>query len=131
MLNRTPDLYGPFWVPTTLIFSLFLSSSLSSSIQAYLAGHVYDYDFAALSVAVSVVYTYALAVPIGLWAVMRYWAKIEDDRDIGPVEIVSIYGYSTTAWIFAALLSIPPIPLLRFAWAVLAFGLSGFFILRK
>lgn len=88
-LNNAPDLYGPFWVPTTLIFALFLSSSLSSSIQAYLAGHTYSYDFTKLSVAVSVIYAYSLAVPAGFWAMMRYWAGV-DER--GPVEIVSIYG---------------------------------------
>jgi len=88
-VNNAPDLYGPFWVPTTLIFALFLSSSLSSSIQAYLAGNTYNYDFTRLSVAVSVVYSYALAVPIGMWAVMRYWAGV-DER--GPVEMVCVYG---------------------------------------
>lgn len=88
-LNNAPDLYGPFWLPTTLIFALFLSSSLSSSIQAYLKGNVYNYDFTALSVGVSVVYTYALAVPVGFWAVMRYWAGV-DER--GPIDMVCIYG---------------------------------------
>lgn len=128
VLNNAPDLYGPFWLPTTLIFALFLSSSLSSSIQAFLAGKVYTYDFTALSVAVSVVYTYSLAVPIGIWAMMRYWAGV-DER--GPIDIISIYGYSSTVWIFSSLLSIPPIPMLRFGFAVLAFLLSGFFLLRK
>jgi hypothetical protein len=55
VLNGTPDLYGPFWLPTTLIFALFLSSSLSASISAYLSGQPYAYDFTRLSVAVSVV----------------------------------------------------------------------------
>lgn len=127
-LNNAPDLYGPFWLPTTLIFALFLSSSLSSSIQAYLKGNTYNYDFTALSVAVSVVYTYALAVPVGFWAVMRYWAGV-DER--GPIEMVCIYGYSMTVWIFAALVSIPPVPMLRFVFVVLAFALSGFFLLRN
>ncbi|CAD6567366.1 MAG: hypothetical protein CYPHOPRED_001631 [Cyphobasidiales sp. Tagirdzhanova-0007] len=128
VLNNAPDLYGPFWVPTTLIFALFLTSSLSSSIQAYLAGNTYNYDFTRLSVAVSVVYTYALAVPVGLWAVMRYWAGV-DER--GPVDMVSVYGYSTTIWIFVALFTIPPIPILRFVFSLTAFLLSGFFLLRN
>lgn len=89
ILNNQPDLYGPFWVPTTLIFALFLSSSLSSSIQAYLAGNTYNYDFTALSVAVTVVYVYALAVPVALWGVMRYWAGVDAS---GPIEIISVYG---------------------------------------
>ena len=88
-LNNAPDLYGPFWLPTTLVFALFLTSSLSSSIQAYLAGNSYNYDFTRLSVAVSVVYTYALVIPLGFWAVMRYWAGVETR---GPIDMVSIYG---------------------------------------
>lgn len=46
---------GPFWVPTTVIFSLFLTSSLSQSISAYLAGQSYTYDFTRLGAAVSLV----------------------------------------------------------------------------
>lgn len=90
VLNNQPDLYGPFWVPTTLVFALFLSSSLSSSIQAYLAGAAYNYDFTALSVAVTVVYIYTLAVPVALWGVIRYWAGV-DERS--PVDIISVYGW--------------------------------------
>lgn len=88
-VNNQPDLYGPFWVPSTLVFALFLSSSLSSSIQAYLAGNAYSYDFTALSVAVTVVYIYALAVPIAMWAVIRYWAGVDERR---PADLVCIYG---------------------------------------
>lgn len=46
---------GPFWVPTTLIFSLFLTSSLTSSISAYLSGETYNYDFTRLGAAVTLV----------------------------------------------------------------------------
>lgn len=88
-VNNQPDLYGPFWVPSTLVFALFLSSSLSSSIQAYLAGNAYSYDFTALSVAVTVVYIYALAVPLAMWAVIRYWAGVDERR---PADLVCIYG---------------------------------------
>lgn len=73
VLQGVPDLYGgcdaefahhaavlirhegPFWAPTTLIFSLFLTSSLSSSIYAYLDGESYTYDFTRLGAAVSLV----------------------------------------------------------------------------
>lgn len=55
---------GPFWVPTTLIFSLFLTSSLSTSISAYLAGSPYTYDFTRLGAATSVVYARFSASPL-------------------------------------------------------------------
>ncbi|GAA99751.1 uncharacterized protein L969DRAFT_622221 [Mixia osmundae IAM 14324] len=128
VLNGQPDLYGPFWLPTTLIFVLFLSSSLSSSINAYLAGEAYSYDFTRLTVAVTIVYIYALAIPILLWAVFRYWAGITSR---GPVEMLSLYGYGLAPWIFVALLSIPPLPAVRLLFTLIAFAVSGGFILRN
>jgi hypothetical protein len=62
VLNGTPDLYGPFWLPTTLIFALFLSSSLSASISAYLSDQPYAYDFTRLGAAVSTVFVLCLHI---------------------------------------------------------------------
>ena len=90
VLNGAPDLYGPFWLPTTLIFALFFSSSLSSSIGAYLAGQPYSYDFTRLTVAVSTIYVYSFAIPAGLWAVMRYWAGVTG-RSV--VDVIAVFGY--------------------------------------
>jgi len=113
---------GPFWVPTTLVFSLFLTSSLYTSIAAYLDDAEYSYDFTRLGAATSVVcvplplsflapsldltlslharsYTYYLGVPLLVWAAIKYWAGASDRS---PVEIVSLYGYSSTVWILVA-----------------------------
>lgn len=73
--HLTPaDLYGPFWTLTTLIFALFLSSSLAASISAYLSSKTdqFDYDFKLLSIAVTLVYAYGLALPVLLWLALRY-----------------------------------------------------------
>ncbi|KAF8957525.1 hypothetical protein BDZ97DRAFT_1906778 [Flammula alnicola] len=61
-----PDLYGPFWTLSTLIFALYLSSSLGASIAKYLSTEdtPYDYDFRLLSIAVTIVYAYGLALPV-------------------------------------------------------------------
>jgi len=48
-----------------------------------------------------------------------------------PLLVIAGYSYSTTVWVFAALISIPPVALLRFVFVVVAFALSGFFLLRK
>ena len=45
--------------------------------------------------------------------------------------LIGSISYSATVWILAALLSIPPVMLLRFGFSALAFCLSGFFLLRK
>lgn len=95
--HLTPaDLYGPFWTLTTLIFALFLSSSLAASISAYLGSQPeYDYDFKLLSIAMSLVYAYGLALPVLLWLALRYLGVGE----WSVVEAVSLWGYGQFVWI--------------------------------
>ncbi|KAJ7035941.1 hypothetical protein C8F04DRAFT_1097158 [Mycena alexandri] len=106
------DLYGPFWTLTTLIFTLFLSSSLAASITAYLSdpGTAYDYDFGLLSVAVPLVYS------VGEWSV---------------VEAIAIWGYGMFVWIPVSILAVIPFPTVRWSLVGIAFGLSGYFLVRN
>lgn len=92
-----PDMYGPFWTLTTLIFTLFLSSSLAASISVYLSaeGSEYDYDFRLLSLAVTIVYAYGLAVPVLLWLALRYIGAGE----WSVVEAMAVWGYAQFVWI--------------------------------
>ncbi|GAA5874504.1 hypothetical protein JCM1840_000799 [Sporobolomyces johnsonii] len=128
VLAGVPDLYGPFWVPTTLIFSLFLTSSLSTSISAYLAGQPYTYDFTRLGAATSVVYTYCLGLPVLIWAAIKYWAGATERS---PVEIISLYGYSSTVWVVIAWLTLIPLAPLRLFLAFAGTLLSLAFLLRN
>jgi protein YIPF1/2 len=40
LIGDTPDLYGPFWIAATLIFSISVTSNLARSLE-----NGYDYDF--------------------------------------------------------------------------------------
>jgi len=97
VLAPSADLYGPFWVPTTLILALFLSSSLAASIASYLsaAGAEYEYDFGLLGLAATIVYAYAFAVPILLWIALRYIGVGE----WGVAEALGVWGYSLFVWV--------------------------------
>ncbi|GAA5881187.1 hypothetical protein JCM16303_004835 [Sporobolomyces ruberrimus] len=128
VLSGVPDLYGPFWIPTTLIFSLFLTSSLISSVNAYLAGIEYTYDFTRLGAATTVVYVYFLGLPVLVWAAIKYWAGASDRS---PVEIVSLYGYSSTVWILVAWLSLIPSTTARLLFVFLGTLVSLFFLIRN
>ncbi|KDR77022.1 hypothetical protein GALMADRAFT_225171 [Galerina marginata CBS 339.88] len=121
-----PDLYGPFWTLTTLIFALYLSSSLGASIAKYLSTEdkPYDYDFQLLSIAVTIVYTYGLALPVALWLALRYLGVGE----WSVVEAISVWGYAQFVWIPVSVLCVIPVPILRWVLVALAFGLSGWFL---
>ena len=95
-LNPAPDLYGPFWTLTTLIFALFVTSSLAHSIVSYLSSDPVEYDFALLSTAVGLVYAYGIGVPVLFWLVLRY-AGISEGWAM--VKAVTVWGYSMFVWI--------------------------------
>jgi protein YIPF1/2 len=95
-LTPTPDLYGPFWTLTTLIFTLFVTSSLAHSIVSYLSSDAVEYDFALLSTAVGLVYAYGIGVPVMLWVALRY-AGISENWAM--VEAVTVWGYAMFVWI--------------------------------
>jgi hypothetical protein len=95
-LTPAPDLYGPFWTLTTLIFTLFVTSSLAHSIVSYLSSNPVEYDFALLSTAVGLVYAYGIGVPVMLWVVLRY---VGISENWAVVEVVTVWGYAMFAWI--------------------------------
>lgn len=115
-LSPAPDLYGPFWTLTTVIFSIFVFSSLASSIASYLSDPnvEYNYNFQLLSIAVSLVYgkishlkqprgessdrhklAYGLGLPALLWVTLRYLGVAEWSL----VEAVAVWGYGQFVWI--------------------------------
>jgi protein YIPF1/2 len=77
--------------------TLFLSSSLAASISAYLSPTKpeYDYDFTLLSVGVTLVYAYGLALPVAIWLALRYMGVGE----WSVVEAVALWGYGQFVWI--------------------------------
>ncbi|KAF4613140.1 hypothetical protein D9613_010984 [Agrocybe pediades] len=121
-----PDLYGPFWTLTTLIFCLYLSSSLGASIAKYLSTQdkPYEYDFGLLSLAVTLVYSYGLGLPVVLWLALRYLGVGE----WSVVEAISVWGYGQFVWIPVSVLCVIPVPIVRYVLVMLAFGLSGWFL---
>jgi hypothetical protein len=80
---------------TTVIFSLFVFSSLAESVTSYLSGKPFAYDFQKLSIAVSLVYAYGIGLPALLWLALKYLGVAE----WSVAEAVAIFGYGQFVWI--------------------------------
>jgi hypothetical protein len=101
------ELYGPFWISTTVIFALFVASSISTSLAGYLQGEPIDYDFRLLSFAMTTSYVYAFGVPVIVWVICKWMGA-----SAHLLEMVEIYGYSMTIWIPVSVsFSTSPFPL--------------------
>lgn len=130
-----PDLYGPFWICTTLILVLFFSSTLVGLLFSSWQGVKYEYKFELLTGAAGLMYTYTFVVPLVLWVVFRY-------LNVSPTttlfQLVSLYGYSNITWIPVAILSVSPLlgvptlsNIIRWIFIGLGFLFSGSFIAKN
>ncbi|KAI7897704.1 uncharacterized protein BX663DRAFT_490633 [Cokeromyces recurvatus] len=125
-LNNQPDLYGPFWIATTVVFAVFVCSSLADSLAAYIAGKSHVYDFTLLSFAVAVVYIYAFLCPIIVWASTKYFGC-----QPSLLDIINYYGYGLTIWIPVSLLCIIPFDYARWAFVGVAFVITAVFLVKN
>ncbi|KAK0776765.1 hypothetical protein LTR02_013185 [Friedmanniomyces endolithicus] len=100
VLDGNPDLYGPFWIATTVVFILFMTGTISAYLAQQGKGH-FAYDFELLGGAAGLVYGYTLVIPLGLWAVLRWFGS----ESANLMECWALYGYGNLIWIPVALAS--------------------------
>ena len=96
-IGENPDLYGPFWITTTLLFALTISSNFSSYIAYWMNGreNEWGYDFVTVTVGAAVLYTYLVLAALGVWLTQKYWLK----HNLSFVSCLCIYGYSLTPFV--------------------------------
>jgi hypothetical protein len=104
VLEGNPDLYGPVWIATTVVVILFLTGTINQYLAQKGVGK-FEYDFALLSGAAGLVYGYTAAVPVGLWAVLRWYGS----ESANLLECACLYGYANLVWIVVALVSWSPV----------------------
>ncbi|KAK0918904.1 hypothetical protein LTR91_008696 [Friedmanniomyces endolithicus] len=126
VLDGNPDLYGPFWIATTVVFILFMTGTISAYLAQQGKGH-FAYDFELLGGAAGLVYGYTLVIPLGLWAVLRWFGS----ESANLMECWALYGYGNLIWIPVALASWSQLNLLNYAFVAVGFALSAVFLFRN
>lgn len=126
-LRSNPDLYGPFWICVTLVFSVAISGNLSSFLSE-MEDSAYHYrpQFHRVTIAAVVIFMYAWLVPIGLWGFLTWRQGAE--RQTGGysfLETVCVYGYSLFIYIPTSVLWIIPFEWLRWTLILVAIVISG------
>lgn len=132
LIAANPDLYGPFWVATTLIFAMAITGNLAS----YLAfvpkmtdnGKMgrWQYDFSQLTVAGSVIYSYVTLLPLLFWLLLRYYEASKKLADV-----LCIYGYTMAIFVPISVLCVLPSNLLRWLLVLLGGAISSIFLLSN
>jgi len=120
--NGRSDAYGPFWIATTLVFIVSVTSHIQALMQ--FSGDVFEYDFKAVTFSAMVVYSYLACTTVFLWLALTYALKIA----MRLLDVGCIIGYSLIAYLPAAGLCV--IPYMRWPAILAATVASTLFCLR-
>ena len=113
-VKKRPDLYGPFWLCMTLVFTAAISGNVG---KFFRSGVVWQFHFREVTLMGTVLYAYTCLVPVVLWAVM--WWRGNQTR-YSLLELLSIYGYSIGVFIPVMVLWILNVDWLQ--WLLLCIG---------
>ncbi|VDO13812.1 unnamed protein product [Rodentolepis nana] len=115
-LKPNPDLYGPFWITVTIIFSVAFSGSIHEYIQSKDAAALSTFNFGRVTISTTLLFLYWCVLPAVLTSVI-YFKRQSAVSDIEVVhdepkpkfgslftELLAIYGYSMISFIPAAVL---------------------------
>jgi len=126
VLDGNPDLYGPFWIATTVVVILFMTGTISQYLSMTGSGH-FAYDFRLLSGAAGLIYGYTGVIPVALWAVLKWFGS----ESANVLECLALYGYANLIWIPVALVSWSPLTALNYAFVGVGFAVSAVFLFRN
>ena len=88
--NDKPDLYGPFWIYTTLIYVMAAGGALSY----YFTDNKNNYFQSFVPVAGSILYSFGFGFPLALWLCFKFF-KI----DMKYMTLICLYGYSLSCFV--------------------------------
>jgi len=127
-IRPRPDLYGPFWICVTLVFSIAISGNVADFLQKSVAlnDHKWHYDFHKVSLAATAVFSYASLLPAGLYGFL-WWAggAGASGAALSFLELVCLYGYSLAIYVPVSILWLIQVSWWQWICVLLGAGLSG------
>ncbi|KAJ7525012.1 hypothetical protein O6H91_17G032100 [Diphasiastrum complanatum] len=120
-----PDMYGPFWITTTLIF---VAAALGN-FAAYLAHKTssqtdhWHYDINKVTWSAGMFYGYIGLVPLSLYFLLKYLGVSSN-----LVHLWCLYGYSLFIFIPASVLSVVPVEIFKWLIVGIAALMSATFL---
>lgn len=122
-IRPNPDLYGPFWICATLVFSTAISGNLANYLYVANTGtYEWRYDFHKVSMAATTIYTYANMVPLALWLFLWY-RKSESGYTL--LEMMCVYGYSLAIYVPISVIWVIQVSWLQWFFVLVGTFLSG------
>ena len=113
--SNNPDLYGPFWIYTTLIFVIASGGSLS---KYFNGDNSKNYFQSFVRGAGSLIYIFGFGFPFLIWGYMKFIGEV-----ISYFYILCIYGYSFSPFIPIIILCSCGINVIQ--WILLCYAIAN------
>lgn len=127
IIRAKPDAYGPFWIATSLLFTIAVGANVSSWLKSDGdPDSVWTYDFNVVLNAAIIIYGFLAAMPTVYWLVMRHFAV-----PFQLVHLFCLYGYSLFSFVFAVLLCLIPSETLHWCALLGAAATSVAFLVKN
>ncbi|XP_057549855.1 uncharacterized protein LOC130828080 [Amaranthus tricolor] len=123
LISNSPDLYGPFWICTTLIFIAASIGTFVTYVSHKLQSKEWNYDISLVTWSAGLFYGYVTVVPLCLYLVLKYFSAPS-----GFVQLLCLYGYSLFVFVPALCLSVVPLDIFRWVIAGVAGFMSASFV---
>lgn len=115
--KKNPDLYGPFWIYTTLIFMIAVAGNFSGYIRSSDSSK-FQYQFNFVPMAAGLIYGFGFIVPLIITVMMKFFGTA-----IEYSQVICIYGYSMACFIPVTVFCI--VPHSSFQWLFLIYGITN------
>ena len=121
--EQNPDLYGPFWIYTTIIFLITVAGNINGYLHTQ-KGETFHYNYEFIPYAALFIYGFGFGAPLLLYLVIRFVFKIQ----IGLITNICVYGYSFVILIPILFLCMIPSNLIETCLLLYFIAHSGVFI---
>jgi len=134
-IHVNPDLYGPWWIATTMVFLMAATGNLANYLSHVTSSNnhqhnstdtssntsfQWEYDFNKLSFAAAAIYGYLAVIPLLVFGAMKYL-----NLPLKLMEILCLYGYSFFVYIPISVLCVLPSETLRWGLVGIAALISS------
>eukprot|EP00586_Coscinodiscus_wailesii_P017791 CAMPEP_0172505610 /NCGR_PEP_ID=MMETSP1066-20121228/187702_1 /TAXON_ID=671091 /ORGANISM="Coscinodiscus wailesii, Strain CCMP2513" /LENGTH=305 /DNA_ID=CAMNT_0013282289 /DNA_START=195 /DNA_END=1112 /DNA_ORIENTATION=- len=123
--GKNPDAYGPFWISTTLVFFVAVTSNMSAYLHAE-EKDAFEYDVSHLFRAMTLLYAYTYLLPLLYYFIFNCLSF-----QMTFMDLVCLYGYSLVPYCPVTLLCIVPDNFLVWFLLIGATVVSLIFVLRN
>ncbi|EGC29720.1 hypothetical protein DICPUDRAFT_51115 [Dictyostelium purpureum] len=123
LIRENPDLYGPFWVLTSLVFIVSVSSNLNDYFHTE---KDYQVNIKKIVYSAIAMYGYSIIIPAILWGIFK-WMNL----GLRLLDMLCIYGYAMFIYIPASVLCVIPNTLIQWIIVAVAAVVSGVFLVTN